>query len=44
MDDAALAAAPNGLMDPTARAPVAAAAQKHAATIAADVAHLWNNG
>lgn len=42
MDDAALAAAPNGLMDPTVRAPVAAAARNHAARIAADVAGLWN--
>jgi NTE family protein len=42
MDDASRAAAPNGLMDPSARAPVAAAGRAQAARIAKEVAALWN--
>jgi NTE family protein len=41
MDDAALAAAPNGLMDASARVPAAAAARKHGARIADEVRELW---
>jgi hypothetical protein len=42
MDEAALAAAPNGLMDPSARAPAADAGRTHAARIIDEVADLWN--
>jgi NTE family protein len=42
MDDAAIAAAPNGMMDFDARVPVATAARKHAARIANDIAAMWN--
>jgi NTE family protein len=43
MDEAALSAAPGGLMDFAARAPVAAAARSHAARIAADIDVIWNH-
>jgi NTE family protein len=42
MDEAALAAAPNGLMDPSGRVPAAIAGRAHAARIAGEINRLWN--
>lgn len=42
MDDAALAASPNGLMDASARGPVAAAGRAHGLRLAPQLSSLWN--